>query len=108
MYATRGIMSAGFGVFGFKLLQIVLSGQPEIEEKLTRIESYHLQQVAVRCKTTPLSFQETHGYIQYRLRVAGANARFELSVLARPRKAEPSHGATCVPGHPQSPPASFL
>lgn len=56
-----------------KLLQIVLSGQPEIEEKLNQIEWHHLrQQVAVHCKTTTLSLQETHDYIRHRFRVAGA------------------------------------
>lgn len=57
-----------------KLLQIVLCGQPELEEKL---KQPHLRQVrqriTVRCKTSPLSLEETHGYIAERLRVAGAN-----------------------------------
>jgi general secretion pathway protein A len=57
-----------------KLLQIVLSGQPEIEEKLSQIEWRHLQQhVAVHCKTMTLSLQETFDYIQHRLRIAGAS-----------------------------------
>lgn len=57
-----------------KLLQIVLSGQPELEEKLNRPELRQLRQrIALRCNTTPLTLEETHGYIQQRLHIAGAN-----------------------------------
>lgn len=60
-----------------KLLQIVLSGQPEIEEKLNQIEWHHLRQkVAVHCKTMTLSLEETHDYIQHRFRIAGAKCSF--------------------------------
>jgi putative secretion ATPase (PEP-CTERM system associated) len=57
-----------------KLLQIVLSGQPELEEKLRRPELRQLKQrITLRCKTMPLSLEETSGYVLERLRVAGAN-----------------------------------
>ena len=57
-----------------KLLQIVLSGQPELEEKLKLPELRQLRQrIALRCRTNPLSCQETHGYIAERLRIAGSN-----------------------------------
>ena len=47
-----------------KLLQIVLVGQPELEEKLKRPEMRQLRQrIALRCKTAPLTFQESRGYI---------------------------------------------
>jgi general secretion pathway protein A len=56
-----------------KLLQVVLAGQPELEETLRRPELYPLRQrIALRCKTAPLSLQETHQYIRERLRLAGA------------------------------------
>jgi general secretion pathway protein A len=56
-----------------KLLQIVLVGQPELEEKLKRPEMRQLRQrIALRCNTGPLSFEESRGYIADRLRVAGA------------------------------------
>jgi len=59
-----------------KLLQIVLSGQPELEEKLKRPEVQQLRQrIAVRCRTTALSSEETEGYISKRLQVAGLNSR---------------------------------
>ncbi len=57
-----------------KLLQIVLSGQPELEEKLKRPQLRQLRQrIVLRCRTGPLSMEETYGYINERLRIAGAN-----------------------------------
>lgn len=58
-----------------KLLQIVLSGQPELEERLKLPELRQLRQrIMLRCKTTPLSKEQTHDYIRERLRIAGANS----------------------------------
>jgi general secretion pathway protein A len=60
-----------------ELLQIVLCGQPEIEEKLSRPEMCGLQpRVTVRCKTAPLTLQDTRDYIEHRMKVAGAKAEF--------------------------------
>jgi len=57
-----------------KLLQIVLSGQPELEEKLNRPEMRQLlQRIVFRCRTAALTPQEIDGYIAERLRIAGAN-----------------------------------
>lgn len=57
-----------------KLLQIVLVGQPELEERLKRPELRQVKQrIAVRCKTAALTLEETHNYIQARLHIAGAN-----------------------------------
>jgi general secretion pathway protein A len=57
-----------------KLLQIVLSGQPELEHKLARPELRQLRQrITLRCKTQPLTRDETQQYISARLRIAGAN-----------------------------------
>ena len=59
-----------------KLLQIVLAGQPELEENLKRYELRQLRQrITVRCKTASLSMEQTRGYIAQRLRVAGAGAQ---------------------------------
>jgi general secretion pathway protein A len=56
-----------------KLLQIVLSGQPELEHKLNQPQLRQLRQrVTLRAKTRPLTREETSGYIQERLRIAGA------------------------------------
>lgn len=59
-----------------KLLQIVLSGQPELEAKLNRPELRQLRQrITLRCKTQVLTREETHQYVASRLRVAGADSR---------------------------------
>lgn len=56
-----------------KLLQIVLSGQPELEEKLKLPQLRQLRQrIMLRCKTTPLTKEQTHAYIAERLKIAGA------------------------------------
>src|SRR5882724_8647978 len=56
-----------------KLLQIVLAGQPELQEKLKRHELRQLRQrITVRCTTAPLTLEQTYGYIRERLRIAGA------------------------------------
>jgi general secretion pathway protein A len=57
-----------------KLLQIVLSGQPELEEKLSLPELRQLRQrVMVRCKTSPLTKEQTYAYIVERLRIGGTS-----------------------------------
>jgi type II secretory pathway predicted ATPase ExeA len=57
-----------------KLLQIVLTGQSELEEKLKLPQLRQLRQrITLRCRTAPLSLEETFGYIAERLRIAGAN-----------------------------------
>ena len=57
-----------------KLLQIVLAGQPELEEKLKMPSLRQLRQrITLRCRTAPLSLEETFGYVAERLRIAGAN-----------------------------------
>lgn len=59
-----------------KLLQIVLSGQPELDEKLKRPQLRQLRQrIVLRCRTSPLTREETYGYIQERLRIAGADGQ---------------------------------
>jgi len=59
-----------------KLLQIVLSGQPELKERLRQPHLRQLRQrITLRCETRPLSLAETGGYIVERLRIAGANGK---------------------------------
>jgi type II secretory pathway predicted ATPase ExeA len=56
-----------------KLLQVILAGQPELEEKLKRHELQQLRQrITVRCRTAPFTLQETQACIEQRLRTAGA------------------------------------
>src|SRR5437660_1020304 len=55
-----------------KLVQIVLAGQPELEEKLRRPELRALRQrIMVRCRLPLLTLEETGEYIASRLRGAG-------------------------------------
>jgi general secretion pathway protein A len=57
-----------------KLLQIVLSGQPELEEKLRHPSVRQLRQrVSLWCRTQSLSEAQTHAYVAERLRIAGAS-----------------------------------
>jgi len=59
-----------------KLLQIVLSGQPELEEKLRQPQLRQLRQrITLRCKLHPLDLEETGSYIAQRLRTAGSNGQ---------------------------------
>jgi general secretion pathway protein A len=55
-----------------KLLQILLVGQPELDDKLDSVDLRQLKQrVAVRYHIAPLEVEETAGYIRRRLQVAG-------------------------------------
>jgi general secretion pathway protein A len=55
-----------------KLLQIVLVGQPELDQKLDSIGLRQLKQrIALRAQLGPLDAEETKEYIEHRLRVAG-------------------------------------
>src|ERR1700712_5713685 len=57
-----------------KLLQIVLSGQPELEEKLRHPSVRQLRQrVSLWCRTQALTENQTHAYVTERLRIAGAS-----------------------------------
>jgi general secretion pathway protein A len=57
-----------------KLLQIVLSGQPELEEKLKLPQLRQLRQrITLRCRTMPMTKEQTQDYIHERLRIAGAD-----------------------------------
>jgi type II secretory pathway predicted ATPase ExeA len=71
-----------------KLLQILLVGQPELDEKLDSIELRQLKQrIALRSQLQPLNLDETRGYIQRRLQLAGANSNssviFPAETIAR-------------------------
>lgn len=64
----------------FKMLQIVLVGQPELKELLARPELRQLRQrISVSCHLGPLDREETEAYIFHRLEVAGNRAAVELS-----------------------------
>lgn len=55
-----------------KLVQIILSGQPELEQKLRLPELRQLRQrISLWCRTQPLTLEQTGAYIQQRLAIAG-------------------------------------
>lgn len=59
-----------------KLLQVVLAGDLELEEKLKRIQMRPLQQrITARCKTVRLNRDETFDYVRNRLEVGGAKSQ---------------------------------
>jgi type II secretory pathway predicted ATPase ExeA len=59
-----------------KLLQIVLSGQPELEDKLRLPQLRQLRQrIMLRCKTAAFTKEQTHEYIAERLHIAGADSQ---------------------------------
>src|SRR5260370_33083957 len=65
-----------------KLLQIVLSGQPELDEKLKLPQLRQLRQrISVRCKTSPLTNEHAPEYVAEKLRIAGPNGQPILSAI---------------------------
>jgi type II secretory pathway predicted ATPase ExeA len=69
-------MLTNLETFTEKLLQIVLVGQPELEQKLKQPHLRQLRQrLSLRAKTHPLTLEETSAYIQQRLRIAGSNGQ---------------------------------
>jgi general secretion pathway protein A len=55
-----------------KLMQIVLSGQPQLSDKLKKPSLVQLRQrISTICRLDPLSSEETVAYIEYRLKQAG-------------------------------------
>jgi type II secretory pathway predicted ATPase ExeA len=69
-------MLTNLETFTEKLLQIVLVGQPELEQKLKLPQLRQLRQrLTLRAKTHPLTLDETQAYVQQRLRIAGSNGQ---------------------------------
>lgn len=66
-----------------KLIQIILAGQPELEELLGRPELRQLnQRIAVRYRLKPMSMNETRDYIRRRMEVAGETGGVSFSAYA--------------------------
>lgn len=58
-----------------KLLQVLLVGQPELNDKLDSAALRQLKQrIAHRSQLAPLDLNETRGYIERRLQLAGSNS----------------------------------
>jgi type II secretory pathway predicted ATPase ExeA len=77
-------MLTNLETFTEKLLQIVLVGQPELEQRLKQPQLRQLRQrLTLRAKTHALTLDETKAYVQQRLRIAGSNGQriFEPEAL---------------------------
>ena len=75
-----------------KLLQIILVGQPELNQKLNQYDLRQLQQrISVRYHIMPLDELEVHRYILHRLKIAGSS-RIKFSDEAIQLITEFSHG----------------
>ncbi|MDR3581407.1 MAG: AAA family ATPase [Oryzomonas sp.] len=66
-----------------KLIQIILAGQPELEQLLSKPELRQLnQRIAVRYRLSPISMEETRAYIRHRMEVAGESGGVSFSRYA--------------------------
>ncbi len=77
-------MMTNLETFTEKLLQIILVGQPELEQRLKQPQLRQLRQrLTLRAKTHPLTLEETKAYVAQRLRIAGSNGHmiFEPEAL---------------------------
>jgi type II secretory pathway predicted ATPase ExeA len=76
-----------------KLLQIVMSGQPELADKLAARNLVQLRQrVSLIGRLTPLTIDETREYIEYRLGVAGHSGPSPFTAEALPVIADFTEG----------------
>jgi len=78
-------MMTNLETFTEKLLQIVVVGQPELEQRLKNPNLRQLRQrLTLRAKTHPLTTEETRAYVAQRLRIAGSNGQpvFDPEALA--------------------------
>jgi len=67
-------MLTNLETFTEKLLQIILVGQPELEQRLRQPHLRQLRQrLTLRAKTHPFNQEETRSYVVQRLRIAGSN-----------------------------------
>lgn len=75
---------SNFEAESFKLVQIILVGQPELKQLIARPELRQLRQrISIHCHLKPLERDELENYINYRLEIAGNRQalRFEEGVF---------------------------
>jgi general secretion pathway protein A len=78
-----------------KILQIVLSGQPELGQKLSNPVLRQLRQrIGINCRLLPLSRDEITEYIQYRLQAAGCP---DLKLFSREAEEQIYHFSRGIP-----------
>ena len=78
-----------------KILQIVLSGQPELGQKLSNPILRQLRQrIGINCRLLPLSRDEITEYVQYRLQAAGCP---DLKLFSREAEEQIYHFSRGIP-----------
>jgi general secretion pathway protein A len=78
-----------------KILQIVLSGQPELGQKLSNPILRQLRQrIGINCRLLPLSRDEISEYIRYRLQAAGSP---DLKLFSRDAEDQIYHFSRGIP-----------
>ena len=78
-----------------KILQIVLSGQPELGQKLSNPSLRQLRQrISINCRLLPLSRDEITEYLQFRLQAAGCP---DLKLFSREAEERVYHFSRGVP-----------
>jgi general secretion pathway protein A len=76
-----------------KLIQIILAGQPELNDILRRHDLRQLnQRITVRCRLTPMKLDDTARYINHRLKISGTRIPELFSRAAVRRIYRFSHG----------------
>jgi len=81
-----------------KLLQILLVGQPELDELLDSKQLRQLKQrVALRCHLEPLAADDTREYVYRRLQVAGLTAADASLIFPEPTVAQVHRHARGIP-----------
>jgi general secretion pathway protein A len=66
-----------------KLLQIILVGQPELDDMLHSFQLRQLgQRITLRCQLMPLTFKETREYIQHRIHIASTRPGLKFTEAA--------------------------
>lgn len=76
-----------------KLIQIILAGQPELNDVLRRHDLRQLnQRITVRCRLTPMKLDDTNSYINHRLKISGSRIPDIFSRAAIKRIYRFSHG----------------
>lgn len=76
-----------------KLIQIILAGQPELNDVLRRHDLRQLnQRITVRCRLTPMKLDDTIQYINHRLKISGSRIPDIFSRGAVKRIYRFSHG----------------
>ncbi len=77
----------------YKLLQVVIVGQPELDLRLAQPSMRQLnQRISFSCTLLPLSFAATAGYIYHRLRVADCRSELQFTDAAIRRICKSSQG----------------